>query len=119
MQNASRRGAVDMGMPLMILAFIVIGGFMYWLSGQAANQVAVAEHQVLLAKSLLAPTTALSVVVGIATLFASKLSVETVAVDPQVLDEHLRRGPGKPMLPKHPHSRGRPPKLSDVKRIIF
>ena len=38
MQNASRRGAVDMGMPLMILAFIVIGGFMYWLSGQAAAE---------------------------------------------------------------------------------
>ena len=33
--NASRRGAVDMGMPLMILAFIVMGGFIYWLSGQA------------------------------------------------------------------------------------
>ena len=38
MQNASRRGAVDMGMPLMVLAFIVIGGFMYWLSGQAAQE---------------------------------------------------------------------------------
>ena len=38
MQNASRRGAADMGMPLMILAFIVIGGFMYWLSGQAAAE---------------------------------------------------------------------------------
>lgn len=38
MQNASRRGAADMGMPLMIVAFIVIGGFMYWLSGQAAAE---------------------------------------------------------------------------------
>lgn len=36
--NASRRGAVDMGMPLMILAFLIIGGFMFWLSGQAANE---------------------------------------------------------------------------------
>jgi len=34
-ENASRRGAVDMGMPLMILAFIVILGFMYWLNVQA------------------------------------------------------------------------------------
>lgn len=33
--NASRRGAVDTGMALMILAFAVIGGFMFWLSGQA------------------------------------------------------------------------------------
>lgn len=33
--NASRRGAMDMGMPLMILAFIVMVGFIYWLSGQA------------------------------------------------------------------------------------
>jgi len=44
--NASRRGAVDMGLPLMILAFAVIGGFMFWLNGQAdaerAAQVAAA-----------------------------------------------------------------------------
>jgi cbb3-type cytochrome oxidase subunit 3 len=33
--NASRRGAVDLGMPLMILAFLVIVGFMYWLNVQA------------------------------------------------------------------------------------
>lgn len=36
--NASRRGAVDMGVPLMILAFFIIGGFMFWLSGQADNE---------------------------------------------------------------------------------
>lgn len=36
--NASRRGAADMGMPLMLLAFVVIGGFMYWLNGQAAEE---------------------------------------------------------------------------------
>lgn len=36
--NASRRGAVDMGMALMILAFAVIGGFMFWLNGQAENE---------------------------------------------------------------------------------
>ncbi len=36
--NASRRGAVDLGMPLMVVAFAVIGGFMYWLNGQAANE---------------------------------------------------------------------------------
>ena len=36
--NASRRGAVDLGMPLMIAAFLVIGGFMYWLNGQAAAE---------------------------------------------------------------------------------
>lgn len=36
--NGSRRGATDLGTPLMILAFIVIGGFLYWLSGQAAEE---------------------------------------------------------------------------------
>jgi hypothetical protein len=34
--NASRRGSVDLGMPLMILAFLVIIGFMYWLNVQSA-----------------------------------------------------------------------------------
>lgn len=38
LDNASRRGAVDTGMPLMILAFVVIGGFMYWLTGQTAAE---------------------------------------------------------------------------------
>jgi hypothetical protein len=33
--NASRRGAANLGMPLMIVAFIVIGGFLYWLNLQA------------------------------------------------------------------------------------
>jgi hypothetical protein len=33
--NASRRGAVDTGVILMIVAFATIGGFMYWLDGQA------------------------------------------------------------------------------------
>ena len=33
--NASRRGAASLGMPLMIAAFIVIGGFLYWLFLQA------------------------------------------------------------------------------------
>lgn len=36
--NASRRGAVDPGVALMILAFLVIGGFLYWLSAQAAAE---------------------------------------------------------------------------------
>ena len=36
--NVSRRGAADMGMLLMILAFAVIGGFMFWLNGQAAAE---------------------------------------------------------------------------------
>ena len=38
--NASRRGAANLGMPLMIAAFIVIGGFLYWLNLQAAEQEA-------------------------------------------------------------------------------
>lgn len=46
---ASRRGAVDLGIPLMILAFLIMGGFMWWLYGQseaerAADQ-AVLEEQ--------------------------------------------------------------------------
>lgn len=36
--NASRRGAADLGMPLMFLAFITIGGFLWWLSGEAAAE---------------------------------------------------------------------------------
>ena len=40
--NASRLGASDTGTPLMILAFVVIGGFMYWLNGQAAAERALA-----------------------------------------------------------------------------
>jgi len=38
MQQASRRGAVEMGTVLMIAAFAVIAGFIYWLSGQAAAE---------------------------------------------------------------------------------
>jgi hypothetical protein len=37
-ENASRRGAADMGMILMIAAFAVLGGFMYWISGEAAEE---------------------------------------------------------------------------------
>lgn len=46
--NTSRRGAVDMGVPLMIVAFAVIGGFLYWLSGQAAaeRELAIVEDTV-------------------------------------------------------------------------
>jgi hypothetical protein len=36
--NASRRGAANLGMPLMIVAFVVIGGFLYWLNMQAAEE---------------------------------------------------------------------------------
>lgn len=36
--NASRRGAANLGVPLMIVAFIVIGGFLYWLNMQAAEE---------------------------------------------------------------------------------
>jgi hypothetical protein len=35
-KNGSRRGATNLGTPLMIVAFVVIAGFMYWLSEQAA-----------------------------------------------------------------------------------
>ena len=36
--NTSRRGAADLGMLLMVLAFIVIGAFMYYLSVRAAEE---------------------------------------------------------------------------------
>jgi len=36
--NASRRGAADLGMPLMVLAFIVIAAFMYYLNVRAAEE---------------------------------------------------------------------------------
>ena len=34
----ARRGAVEMGTVMMVLAFLVIGGFIYWLSGQVAAE---------------------------------------------------------------------------------
>jgi hypothetical protein len=37
-EKASRRGAVDLGMILMVLSFAVIGYFLYWLNGQAAAE---------------------------------------------------------------------------------
>lgn len=40
MADNSRRGAADLGMPLMVVAFLVIGGFMYWLQAEAATQKA-------------------------------------------------------------------------------
>lgn len=36
--NASRRGAVDFGTVLMVLAFVVIGWFLYWLNAEAAAE---------------------------------------------------------------------------------
>ena len=36
--KASRRGAVDLGMVLMIVAFATMGGFIFWLTGQAAAE---------------------------------------------------------------------------------
>lgn len=38
--NASRRGASNLGIPLMIAAFATIGGFLYWLNGQASREMA-------------------------------------------------------------------------------
>lgn len=37
--NASRRGATNLGMPLMILAFATIGGFVFWLNSQVGNEL--------------------------------------------------------------------------------
>ncbi|HUG36081.1 MAG TPA: hypothetical protein VML54_03970 [Candidatus Limnocylindrales bacterium] len=41
-EKSSRRGAVDLGMVLMVLSFVVIGFFLYWLQGQAAMERAAA-----------------------------------------------------------------------------
>lgn len=38
--NSSRRGAVDLGTPLMIVAFLVIGGFLVWLYQQSQAEEA-------------------------------------------------------------------------------
>jgi uncharacterized protein with LGFP repeats len=53
--NDSRRGATNLSVPLMILAFATIGGFLWWLNGQAglemeirqayADSVAAAEEE--------------------------------------------------------------------------
>lgn len=42
-KNGSRRGATNLGTPLMIVSFVVIGGFLYWLSTQAAAERAAQE----------------------------------------------------------------------------
>lgn len=46
--RASRRGAADLGLPLMIVSMLAIVGFLYWLNLQAkaerAEQAAVAEE---------------------------------------------------------------------------
>lgn len=41
-EKSSRRGAVDLGVILMVLSFVVIGYFLYWLQGQAAIERAAA-----------------------------------------------------------------------------
>lgn len=41
--RASRRGAVDLGLPLMIVAFLGIAGFLYWLNLQAKAEIAEKE----------------------------------------------------------------------------
>lgn len=38
--NASRRGAANLGMPLMIVAFLAMIGFLYWLRVQAREHEA-------------------------------------------------------------------------------
>lgn len=43
--NGSRRGATNLGTPLMIVAFVVIGGFMWWLGRQAAAERAIQQAQ--------------------------------------------------------------------------
>jgi hypothetical protein len=48
--KASRRGAANLGVPLMIVAFLAMLGFLYWLNVQAqkeeaAKQAAIAEQQ--------------------------------------------------------------------------
>lgn len=46
--NALRRGAVDLGTILMVVAFATFGGFLFWLSGQAAaeRELAIVEDTV-------------------------------------------------------------------------
>ena len=39
-EKSSRRGAVDMGVVLMVLSFVVIGFFLYWLQGQVEFELA-------------------------------------------------------------------------------
>ena len=46
--KASRRGAIDVGVVLMVLAFATMGGFIFWLTGQAAaeREVTIVEDSV-------------------------------------------------------------------------
>ncbi len=43
--KASRRGAASLGVPMMILAFVAVGVFLYWLSIRSAKEKAVEIHE--------------------------------------------------------------------------
>ena len=80
--NASRRGAADLAMPLMVMAFLVIGGFMYWLMGQASEY---RELQVLTEDSIASAEEAVT---------ATTVAVVDLQTDPTPFEEQTIRVAG-------------------------
>jgi hypothetical protein len=78
--NASRRGATNLSMPLMIAAVAVIGGFLFWLNGQTAMEMA--ERQAT-ADSIAAAEEERRATPGVTTVAASALQMDATPYEGQ------------------------------------
>ena len=86
-QQASRRGAVEMGTVLMIAAFAVIAGFIYWLNGQAAAERALDIVEDSIANAVEDDPFAAAVPIGAADIMldASGFEGQLVRLEPQLV----------------------------------
>jgi|SRR5690606_24383557 len=78
--NASRRGATNLSMPLMIAAVVVIGGFLFWLNGQTAMERAVRQAT---ADSVAAAEEERRATPGVTTVAASALQMDATPYEGQ------------------------------------
>jgi hypothetical protein len=95
-EKASRRGAVDLGVILMVLSFAVIGYFLYWLNGQAAIEraaTAVVEEDTpdAMADDPYAGATAVAAVDLVTGAGAGAYAGQTVRVEPTAVASLLGR----------------------------
>ena len=80
--NDSRRGATNLGTPLMIVAVAVIGGFMFWLSGQTAADRAQRQAT---ADSIAAAEEERRATPGVTTVAAISLQMDATPYEGQVV----------------------------------
>jgi hypothetical protein len=80
--KASRRGAVNLGMPLMIVAFLAMIGFMYWLNLQSQKQEA--EKQAAIAEQAAADSVA-NDDMGAMTIPASDIQMSAAGFEGQLI----------------------------------